>query len=77
MGCGRLDADVVEVYPVAELGLALVEESEEDNRGVAVDHGEDEDLEVGRLLEVAREAMVLPPSECGDGKKRRGGGAPS
>ena len=28
---GRLDADVVEVCPVAELGLALVKEGEEDH----------------------------------------------
>ena len=68
-GCGRLDADVVEVCAVAELYLALVEEGEEDHRGVAVDHGEDEDLEVGRLLKVARETMVLPPSKYGNNGK--------
>ena len=45
---------------VAELRLALVEECEIDDRGVAVDHGEDEDLQVGRLFKVAREAVVLP-----------------
>ena len=37
---------------MAQSRRALVEEGEEDDRGVAVDYGEDKDLQVGRLLQL-------------------------